>query len=84
MSWFAIALDEIRTRRILREKANCKQSKICLVHRFLNEGLVACVQTHPPTSISLGEGTSVHGLKLGGSRSLKNRGRLRNRRRSFR
>ena len=52
MSWFAIALDEIRTRRILREKANCKQSKICLVHRFLNEGLVACVQTHPPTSIS--------------------------------
>ena len=26
-SWFAIALDEIRTRRILREKADCKQSK---------------------------------------------------------
>ena len=52
MSWFAIALDEIRTRRILREKANCKQSKICSVHGFLNEGLVACVQTHPPTSIS--------------------------------
>ena len=25
-SWFAIALDEIRTRRILREKADCKQS----------------------------------------------------------
>ena len=24
-SWFAIALDEIRTRRILREKADCKQ-----------------------------------------------------------
>ena len=24
--WFAIALDEIRTRRILREKADCKQS----------------------------------------------------------
>ena len=23
-SWFAIALDEIRTRRILREKADCK------------------------------------------------------------
>ena len=27
-SWFAIALDEIRTRRILREKADCKQSKL--------------------------------------------------------
>ena len=26
-SWFAIALDEIRTRRILREKADCKQSR---------------------------------------------------------
>ena len=25
-SWFAIALDEIRTRRILRKKADCKQS----------------------------------------------------------
>ena len=25
-SWFAIALDEIRTRQILREKADCKQS----------------------------------------------------------
>ena len=25
-SWFAIALDEIRTRRISREKADCKQS----------------------------------------------------------
>ena len=25
-SWFAIALDEIRTRKILREKADCKQS----------------------------------------------------------
>ena len=25
-SWFGIALDEIRTRRILREKADCKQS----------------------------------------------------------
>ena len=25
-SWFAIALAEIRTRRILREKADCKQS----------------------------------------------------------
>ena len=27
-SWFAIALDEIRTRRILREKADCKQSNL--------------------------------------------------------
>ena len=26
-SWFAIALDEVRTRRILREKADCKQSR---------------------------------------------------------
>ena len=26
-SWFAIALAEIRTRRILREKADCKQSR---------------------------------------------------------
>ena len=27
MSWFAIALDEIRTRWILRETTDCKQSK---------------------------------------------------------
>ena len=27
-SWFAMALDEIRTRRILREKADCKQSTV--------------------------------------------------------
>ena len=27
VDWFAIALDEIRTRRILREKAECKQSR---------------------------------------------------------
>ena len=27
-SWFAIALDEIKTRRILREKADCKQSRL--------------------------------------------------------
>ena len=27
-SWFAISLDEIRTIRILREKADCKQSKV--------------------------------------------------------
>ena len=26
-SWFAIGLDEVRTRRILREKADCKQSR---------------------------------------------------------
>ena len=26
-SWFSILLDQIRTRRILREKADCKQSK---------------------------------------------------------
>ena len=25
-SWFAIGLDEVRTRQILREKANCKKS----------------------------------------------------------
>ena len=30
-SWFAIALDEIRTRRILREKADCKQSTRIMV-----------------------------------------------------
>ena len=29
-SWFAIALAEIRTRRILRGKADCKQSNISL------------------------------------------------------
>ena len=27
VDWFAIAPDEIRTRRILREKADCKQSR---------------------------------------------------------
>ena len=37
-SWFAIALDEIRTRRILREKADCKQST----------ALEACLQAPPP------------------------------------
>ena len=39
MSWFAIVLDEIRTRWILREKADCKQSmatpKSTRVHHFL-------------------------------------------------
>ena len=30
MPWFAIALDEIRTRWILIEKADCKQSRVCL------------------------------------------------------
>ena len=30
-SWFAIALAEIRTRRILREKADCKQSRLSLL-----------------------------------------------------
>ena len=30
-SWFAIELDEIRTRRILREKADCKRSRICIL-----------------------------------------------------
>ena len=34
-------------------------------------------RTHPPRHL-LGEGTSVYGLKLGASRSLKDRGRLRN------
>ena len=33
-SWFAIALDEIRTIQILREKADCKQSNPILVYRF--------------------------------------------------
>ena len=28
-SWFAIALDEIRTRRILSKKGDCKQSRQC-------------------------------------------------------
>ena len=31
-SWFAIALTEIRTRRILREKASCKQSNTEFKH----------------------------------------------------
>ena len=72
---------------LARELACYQQwdTKICLVHRFLNEGLWKPVyrRTYPPRYL-LGEGTSVHGLKLGGSRGLKNRGRLRNRRRSFR
>ena len=29
-SWFAIALAEIRTRRILKEKADCKQFSLSL------------------------------------------------------
>ena len=40
--WFAIALDEIRTRRILREKVDCKQSRtICVAVACV----VACVQS---------------------------------------
>ena len=34
-SWFAFALDEVRTRQILREKADCKQSSSPLTN-FLN------------------------------------------------
>ena len=37
-SWFAIALDEIRTRRILREKADCKPS----THRILHLAKTTC------------------------------------------
>ena len=33
ISWFVIALDEIRTGRILGEKADCKQSKRFAVNR---------------------------------------------------
>ena len=33
-SWFAIALDEVRTRQILRGKADCKQSKFCTTFVF--------------------------------------------------
>ena len=33
-SWFAIALDEIRTRRILREKADWKQSMCCEANAY--------------------------------------------------
>ena len=33
-SWFAIALSEIRTRRILREKEDCKQSRLNRGHLF--------------------------------------------------
>ena len=36
-SWFAIALDEIRTRLILREKADCKQSNVTLDMYFISE-----------------------------------------------
>ena len=36
-SWFAIALDEIRTRRILREKADCKQSTENMAEDALTE-----------------------------------------------
>ena len=36
-SWFAIALAEIRTRRVLREKADCKQSRkrVTLYYSFI-------------------------------------------------
>ena len=39
-SWFAIALDEIRTRRILREKTDCKQPMVesLYVTVIYNEG----------------------------------------------
>ena len=33
-SWFAIALDEVRTRQILREKADCRQSTRTLFCRI--------------------------------------------------
>ena len=33
-SWFAMALDEIRTGRILREKADCKQSNVTQSEKY--------------------------------------------------
>ena len=70
--------------KFLREQVRYQQwaSKNCLVKSFY---LVAYsyVQTSFPPRYLLGEGASVHRLKLGGSGGLKNRDRLRNRRRSF-
>ena len=40
ITWFTIALAEIRTRRILREKAGCKKSRFFLV--FLTMIILSC------------------------------------------
>ena len=39
---FAVALAEIRTRRILREKVDCKQSKQACSYRFFLLGIHIC------------------------------------------
>ena len=41
-SRFAVALTEIRTRRILREKVDCKQSKQACSYRFFLLGIHIC------------------------------------------
>ena len=41
-SWFAVALAEIRTRRILREKVDCKQSKQACSYGFFLLGIHIC------------------------------------------
>ena len=41
-SWFAVALAEIRTRRILREKMDGKQSKQACSYRFFLLGIHIC------------------------------------------
>ena len=38
MSWFAVGLAEIRTRLILREKADCKQFKLAQSPRVTQVG----------------------------------------------
>ena len=54
-SWFAIALDEIRTRQKLREKADCKQSITTLVR---------CVYIKKPERLSVKEHIPLHFVKV--------------------
>ena len=63
-SWFAVALDEIRSRRILREKADCKES-ICILSREIPTLLYTGSLKKAPLWSGTSHGVSARGWGMG-------------------
>ena len=64
-SWFAVALDEIRSRRILREKADCKES-IGILSREIPTLLYTGSLKKAPLWSGTSHGVSARGWGRGG------------------
>ena len=64
-SWFAVALDEIRSRRILREKADCKES-IGILSREIPTLLYTGSMKKAPLWSGTSHGVSARGWGRGG------------------